>query len=130
MPLQTFEITADVPEGWEVTGEYRPPRKGDQYLRPMDRRVEVAGWDFDNDCIIIRPAWQWPEFIRPGWWLSHNCYGNWFLSEKEPKPNGVSWEFGCLVIGITSDIVRAFNLTLPPLSEDWRKSPRQKPEGK
>ena len=127
MGLQhTFTIKASIAEGFEPTGEFRGPRPGD-WIIASDGEVMLSRSESPYPRMILRPVWTWPECVQPGWWLSHNVYGVWFLSEKEPMPNTVSWEFGCRCVRISDDITRALRLTLPPLSEDWKKSPRQKP---
>lgn len=46
-----------IPKGWESTGEFRPPRKGDLYLNAhIEGRVKEAliDWDQSDPRIILR----------------------------------------------------------------------------
>lgn len=74
---------------------------------------------------ICEPSdeWQWPEFIKPGWWLAMDCDCRWFAYECEPYISGQSWNSNGFATMITADLI---NWTPPPCA-DWKTSKRQKP---
>jgi hypothetical protein len=133
MPLQKFEITADVPSDLEPTGEFRVAALNvDSFIG--DNGMICRGTP-DRMCgplttigprIILRPAWQWPEWIKPGTWLAMDSDGVWSLSSQEPKadPCGTYW---FVEKGVMAEVKTALVDFTPPPCTDWRQSLRQKP---
>ena len=126
MPIQTFQVTADIPEGYEPTGEYRELRSGEFGL--------FEGTAFPSQCDpleypVLRPLWQWPEWIKPGCWIALDRGGNWWLYTHEPQLHGGTWSSGCgRACPINEDFSGVIDFTPPPCT-DWRQSKRQKPLG-
>lgn len=135
MPLQTFQITTDVPDGYEATGEFRVPKKGEHFIASINGfgdRFYLATYDYDDGInrIILRPVWKWPEFVKPGTWLAMDKNGNWVFYETQPQIEsiGVQTEWlpkGCAFV-LAGAFKSFFNFTPPPCT-DWRTSLRQKP---
>lgn len=50
------EIDVEIPEGYEATGEYRAPKKGEWYLDQCSRDAERASmiWDNRHRRLILR----------------------------------------------------------------------------
>ncbi|AMV20461.1 hypothetical protein [Planctomyces sp. SH-PL14] len=127
MPQMTFQITAEIPEGYEDRADWRPPRRGEQFLNILNQ-VETSSGDWGEQCrLVLYPIWKWAEWIKAGTWICHNKGGAFFISEKKPIANSVSWEFDGPVVRVDRDFRSFTNFTLPPICTDWRKSLRQKP---
>ena len=60
MAKQTMTFTAEfeVPEGYELTGEFRVPKKNEWFINWYDR-IEKAAHDMDGQRVILRPAPKW-----------------------------------------------------------------------
>lgn len=54
MAKQILEVTVDVPEGWEWTGEYRCAFKGDGYLTLGRAFVWTSDFRSTNEYLILR----------------------------------------------------------------------------
>ncbi len=52
MPMQEVTVRVNVPEGWEITGEYRLPRIGDNFIASTGRQTQCAS-DFDHEHKVI-----------------------------------------------------------------------------
>jgi hypothetical protein len=83
MPQQTITLTIDVPEGYELTGEFRPPKQGEQ-VRCDDGRVIAAPHDFCAPFFILRRTWQPPAWIPDGVWVYRMYQDAWFITNMEP----------------------------------------------
>lgn len=112
----TIEI--DIPDGWEFV-RWGMPELGDRVIY-FPGLVATP----DDSCrfpmVIVRPAWQWPEFIKADW-LAKDASGQWYAYESEPTICGLSWYGGALT-RISSE---AFNFDPPEC--DWRQSKRRRP---
>jgi hypothetical protein len=134
MPLQTFQITAEIPEGYEPTGEFRGVSKGEHYITMLGDVLLSTGDDPRSELprVILRPVWQWPEFIKPGTWFAYHSNFTFSLFSDQPKEARDCW---CRQNGIGTEVylteqeAALIGFPLPPRG-DWRQSLRQKPEGK
>ncbi len=131
MPKQMIEV--DVPEGWELAGIRQP--NGAEYFIDMDGKARM----FQPSCIfngrlaIVRPAWQWPAWLKAPW-IAMTPYGNWMAYPCEPTicapslagaPNFECWTWGGKEPAYDFDS-KLFAFT-PPACEDWRTSKRRNP---
>jgi len=56
-----FEIEAEIPEGYEPTGEYRLGMQGDSWLS-VDG--SVGRGCAETLRVILREKWQWPAWLK------------------------------------------------------------------
>lgn len=64
MSTKEIRLNVDIPDGFEATGEYRPPRKGEYYLNECGARfVEPRGYLFP--AIILRKIGETPIVEGP-----------------------------------------------------------------
>ena len=85
MPEQEITIKLNVPEGYELTGEYRTPRYADAYLTIIGNisgcRHFVKGSRF-----ILRKKWRAPDWIPDGAWVyQHGQTGVWWVARSKPS---------------------------------------------
>jgi hypothetical protein len=83
---QKIEIEVNIPEGYEATGEYRIPLKGEQYYSPWMDTVYVAAGHEKRVIIVrkvepvkrMRPMTHAEVFkaIRDGAVVKHNFHEN------------------------------------------------------
>jgi hypothetical protein len=55
-----FEIKADIPEGYEPTGEYRQAKTGEPWIDGG----RVCGVPTNYAVIILREKWKWPAWLK------------------------------------------------------------------
>lgn len=125
------QITIDVPEGYEWTGEVRLPLAGETYLDlDIGREVDTAFQDYVV-CVrpILRSKWKPPAWLREGTWVAMDLGGNWYAYGGKPTLRPGMWSYG---VESTLNLSRTpthpcFNLTpfVPPPCTDWRTSLRQ-----
>lgn len=122
MPKQTIEV--DLPDGYEPTGEVRPPKVGDHYLNYW-REVHLSDRDFyaDQYRVIVRPVWKWPEWLKAPY-IAMDSDGLWWAFAVKPMP-----EFGCWQANGRPymRLKNEFTDFTPPPVDDWRQSLRKNP---
>jgi len=67
MPKVTVDMP-DLPDGWEYTGEYRLPKKGDHYFTAF-RGVSKASFSFKNDNQLIVKRKKWAPRTGEVYWF-------------------------------------------------------------
>jgi hypothetical protein len=116
--MKTFEITADVPDGFEVGScelvDTRPQTRGDSDGTYLLSRI------------ILRPVWKWPEWIRSGSWIAQGKCGLWRIFRSEPYESFGTWLSEGNDHGWTITKDGPIDFT-PPFCTNWRQSKRQKP---
>jgi hypothetical protein len=124
MAKQTLEL--EVPEGWELTGEYRFSRDGEHFLTSLGKVVKHRLSDA-IPRIIVRQDWQWPEWLKAPW-IAMDKSGDWFAYDGKPvlgQQSSISWkpqiDSGCSILDPS---MYTINL---PACEDWTKSLRKNP---
>jgi hypothetical protein len=55
-----FEIEAEIPEGYEPTGEYRQAKTGEPWIDGG----RVCSVPTNYAVIILREKWQWPAWLK------------------------------------------------------------------
>ena len=55
----TFTVEAEIPEGYEMTGELRCPEGGEWFLDSNGRPELTRGFGYNIHRIILRPAPKW-----------------------------------------------------------------------
>ena len=124
MTKQTLEL--EVPEGWELTGEYRASKSEEYFLTPRGTVVKHRFFD-EVPKIIVRQDWQWPEWLKAPW-IAMDKSGDWYAFNERPvieQQSSICWkpqtDSGCSTLDPS---MYAINL---PACEDWTKSLRQNP---
>lgn len=106
-----------VPDGFEPV-RYGWLRCGENYL--FNCEVFTAASDHipltDAAFLIIRPIYQPPSFLKPGW-IAMDKNGDWYWYSVEPTQGNVAWN-RCYS-DYTS--MTRFNWTPPPCT-DWTQS--------
>jgi hypothetical protein len=128
MPLQTFTITADVPDGFEPTGEYRPPKCCEPFADHVMKST-IGKLNYGpavGSYPILRPVWKWPELSAPGTWYSRGASGLHCLSVDEPQECVGGFRIYGECVFFDDKQARMLGFTPPPCT-DWRHSKRQKP---
>ena len=86
MPKQTVTVEVDCPAGYELTGEYRVPRKDEWYLCGGIAQ-QCEGHDYRYATyFILRKLWQPPSWLPDGCWCYKNTANDWYVTDKEPLP--------------------------------------------
>ena len=106
------------------------PKQGEQFIA-NNSFVDTAFCDFrDNRKIIVRDAWQWPEWLKAEW-LAMDKDERWFAYDQKPSIVSGRWEQSaftgarhCYWIDL-----HYFAFTPPPCT-DWRQSLRRNPNAK
>lgn len=127
MPEQEITIKVDIPDGYEATGEFRFPRKGESHLEwPDMNNIMVAGLDYVHKRhIILRKKWQWPEWLKlPYIAMDHN--GEWFAFSEKPTKYDTDWDGGLFACPLSA---KYFDFT-PPECTDWTQSLLKNPNAK
>jgi hypothetical protein len=131
MPKQKLEIEVEVPEGYEATGEFRLPKKGDYFLNSCgDLNLSTNDWNnsnymnsYANQRIILRKKYQWPTWLKARYIAMDKDKG-WWAYDSRPILYERGWKIG---------EGRAFNLRhnlvdfTPPECSDWTKSLMENP---
>jgi hypothetical protein len=95
---QTFQLTLDVPDGWEATGEYREPTALENYLT-REGRVGTGIGPAGISCFILRRAWVPPTWMPIDNWLYNNSE-QWRVTNRAPRvPTPESGGWGRSVTG-------------------------------
>lgn len=81
MARQDFTITANIPEGWEPTGEYRCPREGEWYLYFPHCALQAKATFIFEQFLILRKI----EPVRESRWRNvypkdHSTYAYYYKS--------------------------------------------------
>ena len=125
MMLQTFTITADVPdEGYEPTGEFRPAKTNEAWIG-LGFTTIIGRGSTHFAVIILRPVWKWPEWLTATW-IAMDSDGSWCFYEEKPVIEGAVWSDVDGEVSCARHLEWAVSFT-PPQCTDWRKSLRQKP---
>ena len=53
MTTQKIFLTIDVPEGFILTGEHRPVKRGEKYLTPLNEVEEYGGIETSSGSYLI-----------------------------------------------------------------------------
>lgn len=122
MPKQTLEL--EVPEGWELTGEYRAPKPGDYFINSRGRVFDYCSTQLTTPKPIVRRVWQWPEWLKAGW-TAMDKNGIWWAYTEKPRVSGNGWTSPG--IGIYEVINSQLLDFTPPPCDGWRQSLRKNP---
>lgn len=87
MPQQTFTVTADIPPGYEPTGEYRQPKAGEDFSINGRKYTQALSECYSQDYHILRKAWAPPACFPNGYWV-YFYDGEWFLCKLAPLGPG------------------------------------------
>lgn len=101
-----FEIKTKIPDGYEPTGEFRPPKRSDGYFLTEDGQLvlDTHNWHWLPlvGCrLILRKKWTPPKCLPEGIWLYQAHRSNtpepdgWYVSSTEPDV----WEDGYAIRG-------------------------------
>ena len=121
----TVEVRIEIPIGWEYVG-FRPAKSGEHVLYVAPGNCVASHYtsllQSPLCCFIVRPAWQWPSWLKARWIAMDQCGDWWAYASMEPRPFGTTWH-GTDGSRIDTDI---FDFTPPPCT-DWRESLRENP---
>lgn len=118
MTKQTITTEIDIPDGYEFVRI--DADKGACNHTPPCKRLHAE--------VIIRPVWQPPSWMRPGWIVKTTHGDMWWWSETEPYLSGTPtshWSTEgdcCLIYRDGFPTVADFT---PPPCDDARKSKRR-----
>jgi hypothetical protein len=138
--MQKVSVLVEIPDGFELAcAEERFPVPGEWAVRfdetngdanyaelvPVDLQEEDIKYVYGKS-IIVRPVWQWPEWLTCRWvWKGPSGY--WRGSDSKPQVNGgiIGSDYYWAVNGVVLPLeLTAFD---PPPCDDWTKSLRQNP---
>lgn len=120
MPKQKIEIELDVPDGWELTGEFRKAEVG-EYSITADEPLHKWTIPTSSSYFIVRKKWQWPEWLKAEW-IAMDRNGRWFGYDRKPDRTSQDW-YGCGGL-YTNLLLTDFT---PPPCDDWKQSLRRNP---
>lgn len=86
MPKQKIEIEVELTDGFEVTGEYRAPLRGEWFICTgsfMALQCDDDGYSLAR--VILRKSYVPPAWLKPGVTLYSN-YGRWYATDGEVAP--------------------------------------------
>lgn len=137
--MTTYQLNVDIPDGpWqethELTGEVRPPMRGEKYVSSEGTVIESLREYCNARYPILREKpklWQAPERLRgTGLWLVYTG-GRFYVSLNEPTfREVVGWEIcgpHCLwdswlmmtALGLTEDALPSIE-GVPPEKRKWQ----------
>ena len=118
------EIEAEIPKGFEPTGEYRTVESGDLFLAFSG---EVGFWNptirSDSRFILLRRTWYWPEWLTCEW-LAMDSDGGWYGYDEEPILYGCDKTWGAESF---CEVRFDFLACDAPPCDDWKKSKMRNP---
>lgn len=86
MPKQKIEIEVELTDGFEVTGEYRAPLRGEWFICTgsfMALQCDDDGYSLAR--VILRKSYVPPSWAVPGSWLyKHGLDSDWSYSSDRP----------------------------------------------
>lgn len=88
MHKETIEVTLDVPDGYELTGEYKEPNKdgSDSFIGYDGTKLSGHSLDtYGRKRFILRQAWTPPAWMPEGYWLYRMNSSDWFLAKNQPR---------------------------------------------
>ena len=136
MPKQKIEFEIDVPEGWELTGEFRQVAAHEPYVAATwNQGNKISHWSGVrslNNFFIVRKVFNLPDWIPSGWWVSKDRDGQIYCYENEPgiDRNQKKWVAGGPYALITA-LFDAYEIDLPKVHWDEAKwQQREKEEVK
>lgn len=82
-------LTLDVPDGWDLNGEFRRPKAGDiALIKGVPTECSHLGeWHYPYP--ILRKAWAPPKYLPEGCWLYKHANGEWFVCYHKPTCNNL-----------------------------------------
>ena len=120
--MDKLTITLTAPEGYEFTGEIRQATKGEHYydLFGSDRgTVAECGSFTDYKYPILRPKWQWPEWLNVTY-IARDADGVWHGFHGKPCIGTNRWIYTSVHHRIEIP-TSAFNITFPNIP-NWENS--------
>lgn len=123
MPRTQIEI--DIPDGYELACDHmRHPKAGDWFLDSTDLSVVQSPCDRVGLRVIVRPAWQWPAWLKCDW-VAQNKDGRIAIGTGQPEILERIW--GAVPDGEVDYVdAKCIAINLPPCT-DWRQSLRLNP---
>lgn len=125
-PTMKREIEFEgIPEGYEPV-RFGHVYDGESYMDYRSRvvtyrKTELRNESFEN-YLVVRPIYQFPDFIPDGWWIAMDSGGRWYAYEREPSVQDTLWgPEGEIALDLTD-----LNWT-PPEVSDWKSSKMRKP---
>ena len=96
MSKQTLTVDLDVPEGYELTGELRLPKRGETILCPKEVVKYIYTDHITDMCPLLRKVWKPPAWLPNGCWVYRFC-DDWYVSTTEPQScdSGKSYRSPC-----------------------------------
>jgi len=135
MAEQKITLRMTAPEGYELTGEYRPVYDNELYL---DQFGHVLRWDLgsvsDGSYFVVREVPKRPEWLPPAYipdgahvW-KHRGNHLWYMSKNRPLSAPGGWDpFGCLARCVPlSELAALHHETFNPPPVDYIHVKREK----
>jgi hypothetical protein len=109
----------DIPGGWEFE-RFGKPNNGEHVVH--GDQVLQAAHDWDSFAVIVKPAWQWPSWLKANW-LAMDEDETWTAFMDEPEiEDGDMWG------GDEYYVLNAEFLDVAlPVCNNWRTSKRARP---
>ena len=105
MSKKTLAVILDVPAGYALTGEIRPPLKGEPNLTLPAGTFSHAAHDFDvTPRAILRKVWEAPACIPAGCWV-YLVDDEWYVSPPSHQPLGTDGTCFSQCHGVRAKIV-------------------------
>lgn len=117
------ECDVTPPEGYEIV-RIGLPSPSDWVMDYHGRAIRVPARDLNIAWMILRPIWQWPEWLTAPY-IAMDSDGIWYAYTKEPSAVDDDWCYGgCDWLLLSDRTLLAFT---PPPCTDWKTSLRRNP---
>jgi len=114
---QQVTLELEVPEGYEVTGEYRMLEKGDIYISYEGLKAVATESYSGAPRFILKKKWEWPTWLKARCIVKHE-EGKWFSTTSIPVLVVHYWSRGGHWCELSS---QHLDITFPAI-EDYTKS--------
>ncbi len=123
--MTKVRVKVEIPDGYELACQWmRAAKIGEWYVDDPWSVTECGIVSVENR-VIVRLAWQWPEWLKAPW-IAMDKNGKYYGYSSEPSivGNGNMW----LCEADTAADLQSWALDwTPPPCDDWTESKRENP---